>query len=93
MVCHFVVLEAKEETTGTGLGKLLVYMAMARASRKARGQSDSAVWGALTDRQWFYFVRLNNAGQCHFAKEISKKSSYLISKNLSPTSDIPLFCF
>ncbi|KAJ5954684.1 hypothetical protein N7501_008963 [Penicillium viridicatum] len=63
MACHLVVLEAKKDTTGTDLGQLLAYMAMVRASRKARGQSDSTVWGALTDGQWFYFVRLDNEGQ------------------------------
>ncbi|KAJ9491120.1 hypothetical protein VN97_g2133 [Penicillium thymicola] len=30
---------------------------------KARGQSDSTAWGTLTDGQWFYSIRLSNAGQ------------------------------
>lgn len=63
IACHLVVVEAKKDTTGTGLGQLLAYMAMVRASRKARGQSDSTVWGTLTDGDWFFFVRLANVGQ------------------------------
>lgn len=36
---------------------------MVQASRKARGQSDSTVWGTLTDGHWFYFFRLSNEGK------------------------------
>ncbi|KAJ6186111.1 hypothetical protein N7519_007412 [Penicillium mononematosum] len=56
--------KAKQDYRATNShGQLLAYMAMVRAMRKARGQPDSTVWGALTDGQWFYFFRLNNGGQ------------------------------
>ncbi|OQE26041.1 hypothetical protein PENFLA_c007G06796 [Penicillium flavigenum] len=64
MACYLVILEAKRDYGATpSHGKLLAYMAMVRAMRKARGQPDSTVWGVLTDGQWFYFFRLNNGGQ------------------------------
>ncbi|CAG8907058.1 unnamed protein product [Penicillium egyptiacum] len=65
IACHLVILEAKQDhgaSTSTH-GQILAYMAMVQACRRARGQSNSTVWGALTDGQWFYFFRLNNEGQ------------------------------
>ncbi|KOS36624.1 hypothetical protein ACN38_g12619 [Penicillium nordicum] len=65
MACHLVVFEAKQDhgVSSSNHGQILAYMAMVQASRKARGQTDSTVWGALIDGQWFYFFRLNNEGQ------------------------------
>lgn len=64
IACHLVVLQAKKETTGAKLGQLLAYMhGLGKPFGKARGQSDSTVWGTLTDGQWLYFIRLSNAGQ------------------------------
>ncbi|KAJ5958821.1 uncharacterized protein N7479_005971 [Penicillium vulpinum] len=64
MACHLVILEAKQDrNAASGQGQLLAYMAMVQASRKARGQSDSTVWGALSDGHWFYFFRLNNTAK------------------------------
>lgn len=72
IACHLVVVEAKKDTTGTGLGQLLAYMAMVRASRKARGQSDSTVWGY--PYRWG-LVFLCSAGQCR-AMVCGRVSSY-----------------
>ncbi|KAJ5398458.1 hypothetical protein N7465_008947 [Penicillium sp. CMV-2018d] len=63
--CHLVVFEAKQDhgASTSNHGQILAYIAMVQASRKARGQTDSTVWGALRDGKWFYFFRLNNGGQ------------------------------
>lgn len=65
MACHLVVFEAKQDhgASTSNHGQILAYMAMVQASRKAREQTDSTVWGALTDGQWFYFFRLDNGAQ------------------------------
>ncbi|KAJ5926173.1 hypothetical protein N7516_007946 [Penicillium verrucosum] len=72
MSCHLVVFEAQQfwdhGASTSNHGQILTYMAIVQASRKARGlstrgQTDSTMWGALIDGQWFYFFRLNNGGQ------------------------------
>ncbi|KAJ5426794.1 hypothetical protein N7465_001864 [Penicillium sp. CMV-2018d] len=88
MACHLVVLEAKKDTTGTGLGQP-IWPWFGQVERLE--DNPIALCGVP-----LLMVLLCSAEQCRamgFAKEISKKSPYLISKNLSPTSDIPLFCF
>jgi hypothetical protein len=65
MDCHLVVFETKQDhgASTSNHGQILAHMAMVQANRKARRQTDSTVWGTLTDGQWFYFFRLNNEGQ------------------------------
>ncbi|KAJ5795311.1 hypothetical protein N7457_001910 [Penicillium paradoxum] len=54
------VFEAKRSGLGTGDGQILAYMAMVWASRKKRNQSDSAVYGCLTDIHEFRFFHISH---------------------------------
>ncbi|KAJ5507126.1 hypothetical protein N7527_009269 [Penicillium freii] len=58
------------------------YMAMVQASRKARGQTDSTVWGALTDGQWFFFFRLNNGGQWSCVAYSVRRDGWAVITNI-----------
>ncbi|CRL18117.1 unnamed protein product [Penicillium camemberti] len=65
MDCHLVVLEAKEDNHATDdkNRERLACRAMVRANRKVRRQSNSTLWGVLSDDLEFNLQKLDHQGR------------------------------
>lgn len=65
MACRLSVLEAKEDNRATdhkSCGRLAC-LAMVRANRKVRRQSNSTVWGMLSGGLEFNICKLDHQGR------------------------------